>query len=192
LAIWKWAKTEGGIDAGVPIEQAGKAINDHFFGGQGKPEWINDILSGRKTPFKAVANDMWRKQYNRRVVTQQASDISKLEAMGPAGKAMRVLWTLPRTVAVAGHGVVFPITHAGDLLFRPASWGTFIKGTLNTYHGAFSKSFAARSLTTMESDPMFNLGLRSGVDIGANSHPSGLISRTYKRSGNARYWAKSR
>jgi len=176
--IWKWAK-ENGIDAGMPIEHVGKAINDHFFGGQAKPEWINDILSGRKTPFRAVANDLWKKQYNRRVITQQAKEISRLEGMGPVGKVLRRLWTAPRTVAVMGHGVVFPITHAGDLAFRPASWGTFTKGVLRTYRGAFSKGYTGRILAGMESDPMFDTAIRSGVDAGAKSHPSGLISRSY-------------
>lgn len=177
--VWKWARENAGVDSGVPIEQVGKAINDHFYGGQGKPEWINDILSGRKTPFKVVANEMWKKQYNRRVITQQAQEISKLANIGPVGKLLRRLWTAPRTLAVMGHGVVFPITHAGDLAFRPASWGTFIKGTLRTYHGAFSKGYSGRMLNMMESDPLFDTALRSGLDAGKNSHPSGLISRSY-------------
>lgn len=177
--IWRWAKENAGIDAGVPIEQVGQAINDHFYGGQGKPEWINDILSGRKTPFKSVANEMWKKQYNRRVITQQAKEITQVANMGPVGKFIRRLWTAPRTLAVAGHGVVFPITHGGDLAFRPTSWGTFIKGTLKTYHGAFSKGYSGRMLNMMEGDPLFDTALRSGLDAGRGSHPSGLISRSY-------------
>ena len=51
IVIWKWAK-ENAIDQGLPIDKVGDAINEHFFGGQAKPEWITDILSGRKTPFK--------------------------------------------------------------------------------------------------------------------------------------------
>lgn len=179
FAVWKWAKENAGIDSGVPIDQVGKAINDHFYGGQGKPEWINDILSGRKTPFKAVANEMWKKQYNRRVITQQAQEISRLVNLGPVGKALRRLWTAPRTVAVMGHGVVFPITHGGDLVFRPADWGTFINGTIRTYHGAFSKGYSGRILNMMESDALYDTALRSGLDAGKNSHPSGLISRSY-------------
>jgi hypothetical protein len=177
-AIWGWAKANA-IDQGLPIEKVGDAINEHFFGGQAKPEWINDILSGRKTPFKQVANDLWRKQYNRRVITQQAREISQLANMGPVGKLLRKLWTAPRTVAVMGHGVVFPITHAGDLVFRPASWGTFIKGTLRTYRGAFSSAYTGRILNMISRDPLYDLSLRSGVDVGPQSHPSGLISRSY-------------
>lgn len=178
--IWKWAKESGGIDDGMPIEHVANAVNIKFYGGMAKPEWIDDLLSGRKTPLRQVANDMWRKQYNRRVATQQAQEIRQIASLGPAAKWLRRLWTAPRTVAVAGHGVVFPITHAGDLAFRPASWGTFIQGTLRTYHGAFSKAYTGRMLNMIERDPLYDTALRSGVDVGAGSHPSGLISRTYR------------
>lgn len=180
FTIWKWAKEKGGIDAGEPIEKVYDNINNFFYGGQAKPEWISDILSGRKTPFRQVADEMWKKQYNRRVVTQQAQEISRLENMGPVGKVLRTIWTAPRSLAVFGHGVVFPVTHGGDLVFRPQSWKTFVEGTLRTYKGAFSKATTGRILNMMERDPMYDLGLRSGVDMGPGSHPSGLINRSYE------------
>src|SRR5258708_27574259 len=87
IAIWRWAK-ENGIDKGLPIDKVGDAINDHFFQGHAKDKWISDILSGRKTPYRHVADAAWRAQYNRRVITQQAADVSRLKAMGPVGKAL--------------------------------------------------------------------------------------------------------
>lgn len=178
LAIWKWAK-ENGIDQGLPMEKVGDAINKYFFAGQARPEWISDILSGRKTPYRSIANDAWRKQYNRRVIVQQAKDMARLASMGPVGKVLRGLWTLPRSVAVAGHGFVFPITHGGDLALRPGSWGAFTRGVLNTYRGAFSKAYTGRMLDYMQRRSLFNTALRSGLDVGEKSHPSGLISRYY-------------
>jgi hypothetical protein len=186
IVIWKWAKANG-IDRGLPIDKVGDAINQHFFAGQARPEWITDILSGRKTPFRDVANDAWRKQYNRRAIVQQASELSKMASMGPVGKTLRTLWTLPRSVAVAGHGFIFPITHGGDLAFRPGSWGTFIKGVLNTYRGAFSKAHTGRVLDYMQRQPLFDTALRSGLDVGPKSHPSGLINR-YFQGPSARAW----
>src|SRR6478672_7206261 len=115
---------------------------------------------------------MWRKQYNRSVVTQQAQEISRVENMGPVGKFIKRLWTAPRSVAVAGHGIVFPVTHAGDLVFRPSSWGTFIKGTLRTYRGAFDSAYTGRITNMISRDSLYDTALRSGVDVGPKSHPS--------------------
>ncbi len=182
--IWKWAKEHGGIDAGLTINQVADNVNKQFFGGMAKDKWINDIMSGRKTPFHEVATEMWKKQYNRRVIIQQAQEISRLANLGPVAKKLRQLWNIPRTVSVFGHGVVFPITHGGDLAFRPTSWGTFIKGTWETYKGANpykgkGAAFTEQALKGIERDDLYDLGLRGGVDMGPMSHPSGLISRTY-------------
>jgi hypothetical protein len=174
--IWKWAK-ENAIDRGMPIEKVGDSINQYFFAGHAKPEWITDILSGRKTPFRDLTNDAWKKQYNRRVIVQQAQDMSRLANMGPLRKTLSAIWSIPRGVATMGHGFVFPVTHGGDLIMRPASWGTFIKGFLNTYQGAFSKSFTARMLSEMESRPLYDTALRSGLDVGAKSLPSGILGK---------------
>lgn len=189
LTIWKWAKEQGGANEGFPIHSVANAVNTKFFGGMAKPEWIDDILSGKKTPFREVALDMWKKQYNSRLIVQQAKDLSRIENMGPVAKKLRQLWTLPRSLAVFGHGVVFPITHGGDLIFRPESWGTFIKGTLRTYRGAFNleraglkdtgQAYTGRVLDSIQGDSQYDLGIRSGVDMGPKSRPSGLITRTY-------------
>lgn len=189
-AIWKWAK-ENGIDAGEDIGKVSDGINQYFFGGQAKPEWINDILSGRKTPFRKVADDLWRKQYNRQAVTQQAQEIARVANMGPVGKFIKKLWTFPRTLAVAGHGIVFPITHAGDLVFRPASWGVFVKGLLRTYRGAASSAYSGRIMNMISRDSMYNTALRSGVDVGPKSHAVGLISNTGGKTGFLKAAARS-
>jgi hypothetical protein len=186
MAIWRWAK-ENAIDHGMKFEQVSDAINQHFFSGQAKPEWITDILSGRKTPFRDVANDVWKKQYNRRQIVQQAESLSKVQAMGPAGRLMHTLWTGPRDIATFGHSVVFPISHAGDLAFRPASWSTFFKGIFHTYGGAFNPAHHAQIMAGMERDPMYDIGLRSGVDMGPKSKASGLISRFMGQS-SERAW----
>lgn len=185
-AIWKWAK-ENGIDKGMPIEKVGDSINQHFFAGQAKPEWISDILSGRKTPFRFQANDAWKAQYNRRQIVQQAKDMSRQQTMGPAWKMMRTLTDVPRSIATFGHAAVFPITHGGDLAFRPASWGAFMRGIFNTYSGAYNPAYHARIMANLERQPLFDTALRSGLDIGAGSHASGLISSVMGKS-SERAW----
>jgi hypothetical protein len=178
IAIWRWAKVNG-IDHGLPIEKVGDAINQHFFNGMARPEWITDILSGRKTPFQHTADNAWRAQYNRRAIVQQAKDQFRLQSMGPVGRILRKLWTAPRELLTIGHSFVFPITHGGDLALRPTSWGTLIQGLFNTYKGAFNTPHAARMLDSTQRRELYTTALRVGVDAGPKSHPSGLISRYY-------------
>lgn len=180
--IWRWAK-ENIIDQGGSIEQVHDAINKQFFNGTAKEGWINDILTGRKTPFREISNDVWRKQYNRQNVIQQARELSSRAALGPLGKVVMAMRYLPRSVSVFGHGIVFPVTHAGDLILRPSSWGTFVSGTLRTYRSAGSSAYAARALNQLHADPMYETAIRAGVDVGPKSHPAGLISNTGVKTG---------
>lgn len=188
MAIWKWAKANG-IDQGLPIDKVGDAINQHFFSGQAKPAWITDILSGRKTPFKYLATDAWKKQYNRRQIVQQAQSIANAKTPGPIGRAAGAIWSGPRSLAVFGHGLVFPITHGGDLALRPQSWGVFFKGLFDNYTKAsVSKAATERLLDTMRRQPLFDTALRSGLDVGAKSHAGNLINRPEKGGMSTRAW----
>src|SRR6266478_6557828 len=181
-AIWKWAKANG-IDQGVPIEKIHDAINAQFFAGHAKPEWINDILSGRKTPIRQVAMAAWKEQANRRNITQQAAAISKAQAMGPIAKVLNAAWTAPRQVLTFGHNIVFPVSHAGDLLMRPKSWGTFFHGLFDVYTKSWFKAAAAMRIDSIQREPRYDIGIRSGVDMGPLSKPSGIISNM---GGNAK------
>src|SRR5206468_9565524 len=162
--IWRWAKANG-IDHGLPFDKVGDAINTHFFAGQAKPEWITDILSGRKTPYRELANDAWKKQYHRRVIVQQAQAQSRAAAYGPIAKAAGAILGAPRALTVFAHGWVFPVTHGGDLMLRPQSWGVFFKGLLNTYSKMGSKAGTERLLDSMRRDPLYDVALRSGLDV---------------------------
>src|SRR5258708_1599647 len=184
--IWKSAK-ENDINKGLPIEKVHDEINKYFFNGVGKEEWINDILSGRKTPFREVANDVWRAQRDRRTIIQQAKDLSKLQNMNPVERAFNKMWMAPRELATLGHGIVFPITHSGDLMFRPASWGTFFKGIFQTYQGFFSKAFTGRMLSDMQSKSLYGIALQSRLDVGPKSMPSGILSK-FSHGGSKRAW----
>ena len=187
-AIWRWAKANG-IDHGLPIDKIGDAINAHFFAGAAKPEWITDILSGRKTPYRALANDAWKKQYNRRQIVQQAQELSRAKMPGPIGRAVGTVLSGPRNLAVFGHGWVFPVSHAGDLALRPQSWGIFFKGLFNTYTKAtVSKAATERLLDSMRRSPLFDTALRSGLDVGARSHAGNLINRPAKGGMSTRAW----
>jgi hypothetical protein len=188
MVIWRWAKANG-IDQGLPFAKIHDAINQKFYSGMGRPEWINDILSGRKTPFRQLATEAWKKQYNRRIVTQQAAALSQNYSRGPLVTTLQRLWEIPRRAAVFGHGVVFPVTHGGDLALRPQSWGVFMRGVLNTWTKSWSASATERFLDSLKRQPLFDTALRSGLDVGERSSAGNLVGKTGKGSVSERAWS---
>lgn len=181
MAIWKWAKANG-VDRGLPLNEIHDAINQYFYAGNARPEWINDILAGRKTPLRNVADAVWKAQYNRRVITQQAKDLVTAQTGGTSRilKGLERVLALPREALVFGHGVVFPVTHAGDLAFRPQSWGTFFGGLKDSYTKAWSKGATERLLDGMKRKPLFDTALRSGLDVGEKSRAVGFFNPNAK------------
>ena len=161
----------------------------HFFAGQAKHEWISDILSGRKTPFRELATDVWKKQYNRRMITLQAKDVAGRQAMHPTARAIQTLWNIPRSAAVFGHGLVFPVTHGGDLALRPLSWGHFMRGFLNTWTKSWPGQEAAfeQMMNGMKKSELYDIALRSGLDVGDRSeHNEAFVKKT---SMGSRAWS---
>lgn len=189
IAIWRWAKPNL-IDAGMPFAKVKDEINNHFFQGTAKDAWLNDILSGRKTPFKEVSDEMFRAQYNRRNIVKQAEDLSRLGKMGPVQRAAYHALSVPRDIALLGHAFAYPVTHGIDLAFRPSTWVPYWKNFWGTYRMAFTgkagEAFVARRIAESESDRWFTGSLRGGLDVGAKSHPVGLVSLGSKM--NQRSW----
>src|SRR6516164_1819524 len=74
LAMWKWIK-ENAVDQGMPFEQVHETFNNHYFNGAAKPEWVNEFLAARKTPFRRASDAAWTAQANRRGVQQQAKHL---------------------------------------------------------------------------------------------------------------------
>ena len=192
MVIWKWSK-ENYIDHGAPMDKIGDAINQKFYGGAAKPEWITDVLSGRKTPFREVSADAWKKQYYRRQAQSQAKDLYEKQTQPPILKAWTKMWETPRNLAVSGHGFVFPITHAGDLLLRPLSYKTIFKGLFDTYTKTFGPGAQAKTeqlLDTMRRDQLFNLAAQSGLDVKERAHPTDLVNfNKGKGSQSERAWS---
>ena len=68
IAMWRWARKNsiapdgrevpGGVDAGESLQKVKDNINQKFYFGQAKDSWLNDIITGRKTPLRAVTNEM--------------------------------------------------------------------------------------------------------------------------------------
>ena len=189
-AVWKWVK-EHGIDHGLPLDKIHDMVNHQFYHGMatGKPEWINDVLSGRKTPYREIAKEVWKKQYNRRQTILQAQDQLREGATPGWLKTARKVYGVPRWFSVLAHGVVFPVTHGGDLAFRPASWGVFWRGLMNTWSKSGSAEKTERLIDTMKRQPRFDTALRSGLDVGDRAHRSDLVNPNKKGSQSERAWS---
>src|SRR4030095_6756927 len=105
VTIWKWAKDNVAF---TDYKTVHDAINQKFFGGRAKPEWITDILAGRKTPFKAHSVAKWKAQYDRQQVVRRAQDLQRYAGTSVYGKVARTIWGSARILATIGHGIVFP------------------------------------------------------------------------------------
>jgi hypothetical protein len=182
MEIWKWAKANG-IDHGLPYDEVHDLINKEYFSGTGKSAWIDEILAGRKTPFRELSNDVWRKQYNRRQAVNEAKAATEASALSPVAKTLKNILAIPRGVATFAHGVVFPITHGGELLFRPASWKVIGRGLLDTWTKSGSKAATEQLLNTMKNHEWFDMGIRSGLDVMDKAHETNLFMKSDSRFG---------
>jgi hypothetical protein len=81
FAIWKWIR-ENCLDKNR--DEIAKAVNDYFFDGQAKQKWIDDILSGRKTPFQKEVKGLWKAKHKKEKAIQEA--LSTVTRMAKHGK----------------------------------------------------------------------------------------------------------
>ena len=182
LTMWKWVK-ENAIDHGMPLEQVHEMFNNHFAGGTLKPEWVNEFLAARKTPFKRASDAAWAAQAQRRNIQQQAKRLVSDRDANILERATKAVIAGPRYVAVGGgtHGVVFPFTHAGALLLNPTKWGAFARLVVNTWKN-LSPAEAERLRDTMARNPRFTLADRSKLDLSTHGTETGggnISARTW-------------
>jgi hypothetical protein len=180
--MWKWLK-ENAIDHGMPFEQVHEVLNNHFFGGTGRPEWINEFLAARKTPFKRASDAVWIAQANRRNIQQQAKNLVSDRNANILSRVAKAVIAGPRYVSVGGgiHGVVFPGTHGGALLLNPLRWKAFARLVVNTWKN-IDPAQAQRLMDSMARSPRFALGRRLGVDLtthGAETGGGNISARTW-------------
>lgn len=173
LALWKWTK-ENAIDHGMPIEQVHEVLNNHFFGGNAKSEWVNEFLAARKTPFKRASDAAWTAQANRRNIQQQAKHLVSDQRANILERAAKMVIAGPRYVSVGGgvHGVVFPFTHGGALTLNPFRLKAFARLVVNTWKN-ISPAQAEILRDTMARSPRFTLADRSKLDLSTHGMETG-------------------
>jgi hypothetical protein len=173
MAMWRWIK-ENAIDHGMPFEQVHETFNNHFFGGAARPEWVNEFLAARKTPFKRASDAVWTAQANRRNIQQQAKRLVSDRNANILSRATNMVIAAPRYVSVGGgvHGVVFPFTHGGALLLNPLRWKAFARMVVNTWKN-ISPAQAEILRDTMARNPNFTLARRNGLDLSTHGTETG-------------------
>jgi hypothetical protein len=215
-AIWKWAikpygvdprtglETGGGISEGRSFHDVGESINRHFYGGAAtnRPEWITDVLSGRKTPLKPFALDLWKKSYNRRMIVEQAKRqtdaILKEQKQAPLFRGIGKVLEFPRKIAVWEHGIPLGITHPGDLAFQPRNMGTYFSKLFTIFGHAYPFAGAKagarldasveQMLDTMKRNSLYDLALYSKLAVGEKS-TVGNLGPEKASSAAARAWS---
>jgi hypothetical protein len=176
--IWKWAKDNTNFEDFVGTS---KAINDHFFGGRAPQSWISDLIGGRKTKtsfgriYDDMYNEMWRRNSDRQNMIRYAKELNKYAGTGVWPKVANTVWNLGRSLETIGHAIVFPVSHAGDLLFHPTEWGRYFKGLGDVYRGAYGRDFHRNRMAEMERDPWFRIAMDSKVEAGSGSKPTGIL-----------------
>jgi len=172
--MWRWIK-ENAIDHGMPFEQVHDTLNAKFFNGTAKPEWLNEFLAARKTPFKRLTDAAWSTQANRRNIQSQAKQLVKNQNSNLLEKAANAIIAGPRYVTLGGgfHFAAFPFTHGGALILNPLRLKAFSRLVFNTWRNAFNKGEAAILRDAMARDPQFTLARRSNLDFSTHGNESG-------------------
>lgn len=131
---------------------------------------------------KAESDEVYRALYDRErakadfhnYVEQQKRE-AKFQAIPgivrPLARAAAYAPSIPRRIAVGGHGIVFPVTHAGDLLLNPLRWRSFVAGFLRTYAAAINPRFHEAMMGRMQADDMFGLAARAKLDVELGDKP---------------------
>ena len=190
LAMWKWVK-ENAIDHGMPLEQVHETFNNHFAGGTLKPEWVNEFLAARKTPFKRASDAAWATQAARRSIQAQAKHLVNDQNASLLERGAKAVIAGPRYVTVGGglHGVVFPFTHGGALLLNPMRWKAFARMVVNTWKN-ISPAQAEILRDTMARSPRFTLANRLHLDLKTHGTETGggnVSARTWNALIETRY-----
>jgi hypothetical protein len=217
-SIWKWIKkpygvdpktgkeTGGGWNEGRSFEDISDSVNHRFYGGVGKPEWITDVMGGRKTPYKFQVTDAWAKQKAREVsvanAKRQTDEILKLQKrgalFGPLGKVINEYG--PRAISTWEHAIPLASTHTGDLMYQPKNVDLQLRNVINTIRFAHplirgyeankrANAAVAQKVNNMKIDDHYDMALRSKLKVGSETRlgdQGGPAGKIWK--GNDRAW----
>lgn len=166
--LWRFAK-DNFIDKGVPFEQMLTDMSDQL---QMPRDWVASALTKNKR-LVPVTNEIYKLQETRRGVIRSAKQYVATADAPRALKALNAALSIPRRVLTLGHGAVFPVTHALDLLGSEwASYGRLMKQSW----GFMSKADHAKAMDHLRNDEAYAFWRKSGLEIDPDRGPSGILS----------------
>lgn len=169
-SIWKFAKAEY-IDKGVAFDDMLKHVSDDL---GVRPDFISKALAAPKS-LRPMTNEMYRKMSLRRDAIRQAKQtVRSIDAPGYAKLAAKI-YNLPRSALTLGHYAVFPVTHGGDLIYRPTVWNHYFKGVFDAYRFASRATHEAARLD-QEHSPNYIMARRGGLQNDFKTDPVGILT----------------
>lgn len=175
-AIWKYAKSNY-IDNGVNYEET----LSNVAADTGMPrEWVARAFVKPKT-IRNVTKELYAKQEARREAIAQAKNYVATVDTPAALKLIATLTSIPRRVLTFGHGPVFPVTHALDLLgSEPAA---YFNAVGNAWKFA-SKAAHGAAMDWLRNHDLYVTARKAGLEIDPQRGPQGILS------GGAGGWAR--
>src|SRR5262245_33121952 len=158
-----WTEAKRLIDNGADLEETTKSLSASL---GLRREVILDALARRpKGVSRAMTQEMWERQANRRSVENQARAMVSEMQTPQWRKTASTITSIPRRVLTVGHFTVFPKTHMGDLLLTDPK--TFLR-TFGRSMRLISREGIAQHqqrMLAMTLDPDYGAAVRAGVDV---------------------------
>lgn len=168
--IWKYAR-DNYINKGESFEATIKGVSKDI----GLPEhWVARAFTKPKA-LRNVTDQMFRQMSLRREAVRQAREyVAAVDTPGYK-KFASAVWNLPRSILTAGHYAVFPVTHAGDLAFRPTAWKAYFKGVIDSYK-FINRATHEAAMQDLVRDPNYTIARRGGLVNNPEAEPQGILT----------------
>jgi hypothetical protein len=169
-AIWEYSKTNY-IDKGVDFDTTIKSVADDL----GMRSNHIALAFTKPKALRPITNEIYRRQSLRRDAIRQAKMVVRnINAPGYAKLASKI-YNFPRSALTFGHWAVFPVTHAGDLVFRPTAWKSYFKGVFDAYRfaGRAAHEAAMQDLVGSEN---YIIARRGGLVNDPQAEPQGILT----------------
>jgi len=131
-------------------------------------EQVRNAISQPKA-VRAITDEMYRTQYKRNQAIGRAKEWVKTTNTPRLTKIFKAIPKFFFEKAIAGHGTVGMVTHAGTNIFRPSTWKSYWTDFGKQFRYMFKPSDYEMAKEDLQSRPNFILAKRSGLANDPNS-----------------------